>query len=140
MEKFEGLEKALNVETEIVQTKSQVKKIVKNLSSSENIEYDFDQSRNNLYHLMDAATRAAESALEVAQSTDHPRAYEVATNSIKIAAEVTEKIIGLQQKLKDLTEEKPQVASSKTVNNSLFVGSTAELQQFLKQSGALKDD
>ena len=44
----------------------------------------------------------------------------------------------LQKKLKDVEEEKAQKGPS-TVNNALFVGSTAELQKLLK-TGLPKDD
>ena len=39
----------------------------------------------------------------------------------------------VQKKLKDVNEEKESKGPT-TVNNSLFVGSTAELQKFLKQN------
>lgn len=137
--KFSGLEKALNVETKIKQIKKETKNLAKSVDRDADIVFDYENTRANLYNLIDSATTAATGALEVAQSTDHPRAYEVASNSIKIAADVTEKLLNLQQKLKELQEEKPTLNNSKTVNNSLFVGSTTELQQFLKQSGALGD-
>ena len=56
-----------------------------------------------------------------------PRAYEVAGQLIKNVADATDKLIDLQKKLKDIEEEKP-VRGPSTVNNALFVGSTAELQ------------
>ena len=49
---------------------------------------------------------------------------------IKSVSDATDKLMDLQKKLKDVEEEKQKVPS--TVNNSLFVGSTAELAKMLK--------
>ena len=65
-----------------------------------------------------------------------PRAYEVAGQLIKSVSDATDKLMDLQKKLKDVEEETKQKGPS-TVNNALFVGSTAELQKLLKSG--LKD-
>ena len=65
-----------------------------------------------------------------------PRAYEVAGQLIKNVADATDKLMDLQKKLKDVEEEKKKGPS--TVNNALFVGSTADLAKMLKDG--LKDD
>ena len=62
-----------------------------------------------------------------------PRAYEVAGQLIKSVADATDKLMDLQKKLKDVEEEK-QSRGPSTVNNALFVGSTAELAKMLKQT------
>ena len=92
---------------------------------------DYQYSRAQLYSLVEKGQEAIQGALEVAQSTDHPRAYEVAGNLIKNIADIADKLLDTQKKLKDIEEEKPKGPS--TVNNSVFVGSTAELQKILKQ-------
>ena len=66
-----------------------------------------------------------------------PRAYEVAGQLIKNVADATDKLLDLQKKLKDVEEEK-QTKGPSTVNNALFVGSTAELSKMLKHG--LKED
>ena len=60
-----------------------------------------------------------------------PRAYEVAGQLIKSVSDATDKLMDLQKKLKDVEEEK-QSKGPNTVNNALFVGSTAELAKMLK--------
>ena len=59
-----------------------------------------------------------------------PRAYEVAGQLIKSVSDATDKLMDLQKKLKDVEEEKASKGPN-TVNNSLFVGSTAELAKML---------
>jgi hypothetical protein len=60
-----------------------------------------------------------------------PRAYEVAGQLIKSVSDATDKLMDLQKKLKDVNEEQ-QAKGPNTVNNALFVGSTAELAKLLK--------
>ena len=59
-----------------------------------------------------------------------PRAYEVAGQLIKSVSDATDKLMDLQKKLKDVNEEDKKGPT--TVNNALFVGSTAELSKLLK--------
>jgi len=62
-----------------------------------------------------------------------PRAYEVAGQLIKSVSDATDKLMDLQKKLKDVEEESSRKPT--TVNNALFVGSTADLAKLLKQNG-----
>jgi hypothetical protein len=45
--------------------------------------------------------------------------------------DITDKLLDLQKKVKDIDDDKPKGPT--TVNNALFVGSTAELAKLLKQ-------
>ena len=74
---------------------------------------------------------AVDGILDVARASDHPRAYEVAGQLIKSVGDVTDKLIDLQGKMKELDKEEKKGPS--TVNNTMFVGSTADLQKMLKQ-------
>jgi len=98
---------------------------------TEDREKDYEYTRGELYSLIDQGQEAVRGALEVAQESGHPRAYEVATNAMKQVADMTDKLMDLQKKVKDLDEEKK--GPSKVTNNAMFVGSTSELQKMLKQ-------
>ena len=76
--------------------------------------------------------QAVDGILDVAEASDHPRAYEVAGQLIKNVADTADKLIDLQKKMKDLDEEGKKNMPA-TVNNTMFVGSTAELQKMLKK-------
>ena len=80
--------------------------------------------------MVERGSVAIEGILELAKEGEHPRAYEVAGNLIKQVAEVTEKLGDLQEKMRKL-KEVPDNAP-KNVTNALFVGSTKELQNILK--------
>lgn len=93
---------------------------------------DYEYTRGSLYSLIDKGREALDGALEVAQESGHPRAYEVAVNAMKQVADATDKLIDLQQKMKNLEAPTAQQKAGNTTNN-LFVGSTADLQKMLKQ-------
>ena len=91
---------------------------------------DYKYSRENFYNLVERGQDAIDGILEVAKEGEHPRAYEVVGQLIKNVAEVTEKLADLQEKMKKL-KEVPDSAP-KNVTNALFIGSTKELQNLLK--------
>ena len=95
------------------------------------IEKDYEYTRGNLYSIIEKGQEAINGILELAQDSEMPRAYEVAGQLIKSVSDATDKLMDLQKKLKDVEEETQQKGPS-TVNNALFVGSTAELQKMLK--------
>jgi len=95
------------------------------------VEKDYEYTRGNLYSIIEKGQEAINGILELAQESEMPRAYEVAGQLIKSVSDATDKLMDLQKKLKDVEEETQQKGPS-TVNNALFVGSTAELQKMLK--------
>jgi hypothetical protein len=131
--KFDKLNETFNVEGEIVsaETETIVEKIEKISSSADDVKKDYEYTRGNLYSLIEKGQEAINGILELAQESEMPRAYEVAGQLIKNVADATDKLMDLQKKLKDVEEEKQKGPT--TVNNALFVGSTAELAKLLKQ-------
>ena len=103
---------------------------------TEDREKDYDYTRGELYSLIDKGQEAVNGALEVAQESGHPRAYEVAVAAMKHVADMTDKLADLHKKMKDLDAEAK--GPSKVTNNAMFVGSTAELQKMLKEMGGGK--
>ena len=102
------------------------------------IEKDYEYTRGNLYSIIEKGQEAINGILELAQDSEMPRAYEVAGQLIKSVSDATDKLMDLQKKLKDVEEETQQKGPS-TVNNALFVGSTAELAKLLK-NGVPQED
>tara|TARA_A100001201_G_scaffold22088_1_gene24787 strand:+ start:10411 stop:10824 length:414 start_codon:yes stop_codon:yes gene_type:complete len=132
MSKYEKLDETFNVEPTEVEVEKVEKKIETIKSQSEDIKKDYEYTRGNLYSIIEKGQEAIDGILELAQESEMPRAYEVAGQLIKNVADATDKLLTLQQKLKDVNEEK-ETKGPTTVNNALFVGSTAELQKLLKQ-------
>ena len=133
---FDKLNETFNVDAKIVPESTKKEVPVKKAKETDVVD-DYEYSRAQLYNLVEKGQEAIQGALEVAQSSDHPRAYEVAGNLIKHVADITEKLLDNQKKLKDIEEEKVQKGHS-TVNNAVFFGSTSELQKMLKQQASDK--
>ena len=106
--------------------------------SKDDVSKDYEYTRGNLYSIIEKGQEAINGILELAQESDQPRAYEVAGQLIKSVSDATDKLMDLQKKLKDVEEDKV-VKGPSTVNNALFVGSTAELAKMLKD-GLSKDN
>ena len=105
--------------------------------TQDDITKDYEYTRGNLYSIIEKGQEAINGILELAQESEMPRAYEVAGQLIKSVSDATDKLMDLQKKLKDVNEEEKSKGPN-TVNNALFVGSTAELQKILKSG--LKDN
>jgi hypothetical protein len=121
------LDDILDISTEI----KKETQVVKLPARTENVETDYRYARENLYNLVERGQDAIDGILELSKETEHPRAYEVAGQLIKTVAETAEKLIDLQKKLKDIEKDDDTV---RTQHNHLYVGSTSELQKFLKKS------
>lgn len=131
--KFDTLNDAFNLDGEIVPVKSEEisEKIEKYASISDDIKKDYEYARGNLYSLVEKGQELINGILELAQESEMPRAYEVAGQLIKNTSEIAEKLVTLHKIKKDVEEETTKGPT--TVNNALFVGSTAELAKLLKQ-------
>ena len=128
---FDELNDAFNVSADVVPTEPAEVGIPKpEKHERTDIERDYEYTRGNLYSIIEKGQEAIDGILELAQESEMPRAYEVAGQLIKSVSDATDKLMDLQKKLKDVEEEKQKGPS--TVNNSLFVGSTAELAKMLK--------
>ena len=129
--KTQGLDDAFNVESSIVSAdKNDVVKKPDRLTKDD-IQKDYEYTRGNLYSIIEKGQEAINGILELAQESEMPRAYEVAGQLIKSVSDATDKLMDLQKKLKDVNEEQ-QSKGPNTVNNALFVGSTAELAKLIK--------
>jgi hypothetical protein len=135
--KFDKLDEVFNVtgeivsdqiestEIELVEEKKEMNPIINDTKK------DYDYVRGNMYSIVEKGQEALNSALELAQETDSPRAYEVVGQLIKNVSDSAEKLIELHKKMKDIEEIK-QSNGPTNVTNALFVGSTAELSKLLK--------
>jgi hypothetical protein len=95
-------------------------------------ENDLDFARENLYDAVVKSQAAVEDMIQIAQQSQHPKAYEVLNSLIKTFADVSTGIADLQIKKQKLQGKPSELDENKTVNNNLFVGSTAELQKMLQ--------
>ena len=130
MSTFDGLNDVFGTEPAEIQKYESDKPTLKK-SETQDVRQDYETTRAQLHNLVMKGQEAVDGILDVARSSDHPRAYEVAGQLIKNVGDVADKLIDLQKKMKDLDAEEKKVTNNTT--NALFVGSTAELQKLLKQ-------
>jgi len=119
------LEKNLNI---IEKPKSEV-------SRSEIVndtEKDIEFSRDKMKELIGQSCEAINTMMALAAESEHPRAFEVLSNMIKDASQMSQDLVKLQKTRKEITQDKNNPATSTTTNNAIFVGSTTELQKYLK--------
>ena len=109
--------------------------IPENKKIEENIDYDYDISRNNLHKLLNQGQDALYHALEIAKQSEHPRAFEVVGNLMKQLADTNEQLLKLsEKKIKMDTPKQVDQGPGKQVtnNNAIFVGSTSELSKLIQ--------
>ena len=97
-------------------------------SSDDKANTDFNYTRENLYNVIERGQDAMEGLLQVAQETEHPRAYEVVGQLMDKLTNANKELINLHKQVIDINGERQPT----NVTNALFVGSTAELQKLLK--------
>lgn len=135
------LNKTFNIESSEISTEVEELKPIEiddDFDIKRDIRKDYKYSRGNIYSIIEKGQEAINGALEMAQETESPRAYEVTGQLIKNVADATEKLLELQKKLKDIEEIKDKKGPS-NVTNALFIGSTAELTKFIKQQKSQGD-
>ena len=95
------------------------------------IKDDYEYSRKTYKDLIDTGVRSLDVLAELARESEHPRAFEVLSKTIKDIGDTTEKLMALQKSKKEINkqdEEKKQIT-----NNNVFVGSTTDLQRILQK-------
>jgi hypothetical protein len=98
--------------------------------NSNNFQKDYELVQENLKDLINNGNMALESALKVATESDSPRAFEVVAILLKTMADLNNNVLDVHKKAKDTTSQKVEV---KQTNNSVFVGSTKDLQNLLNK-------
>ena len=98
--------------------------------NKEDVENDYKYSRENYYNLIERGQDAIQGILDIANESQHPRAYEVAGNLIKQVADTVDKLQDLQGKLKSLKDVPNKTNTN--IKQALFVGSSKELHSLLK--------
>ena len=109
-------------------------------NNTKNIQDDYDTSRDTYLELIEGGKESLELMIQVARESEHPRAFEVLSGMIKNIADVTDKLMELNKKHKDvMREEKPE--QKQITNNNVFLGSTTDLQRLLQnEEKVISDD
>jgi hypothetical protein len=94
---------------------------------------DFNIARTNIHEIMQNGTYAIEKLSQIADQSQHPRAFEVLGGLFKTMLDANKDLIELHKKIKDIQgADQPHNEEAKNITNNLFVGSTAELQKAIE--------
>jgi len=96
---------------------------------NDKLESDYETTRTNLHALLIQGQDALNHALEVAKASEHPRAFEVVGGLMKHVADINTQLLDLHKKKQSI--EAPDKKTQSTTNNSIFVGSTADLSKMI---------
>lgn len=125
----EKLEDALNINSEIIEAEQEVFAPV--VISDSGADEDFSKAKDNIAKLIEKGEEAVNGILQLAKESEQPRAYEVASTLIKTMVEANKELLDVHKQKKELDKEEYSGPAKAVQNNTVFVGSTKELQQQL---------
>lgn len=102
------------------------------IKRKDQVRQDFDSARKNMKELINKGFESLDGIMKVAEAGDSPRAYEVASILIKTISEVNTDLMNIHKTTADALGTNKVVKN--TTNNSIFVGSTRDLQNLINQS------
>jgi hypothetical protein len=99
-------------------------------SKEEVLEADFNSARTNMKELINNGMDALDGIMKVASASDSPRAYEVAALLLKTLSDMNKDLMVVHEKSENIQKEKV----TNITNNSIYVGSTTDLQNLINKS------
>ena len=100
---------------------------------SDRLEDDYEYARGNLRNIIDNGGNVLQNLINIAQVSEHPRAFEVVSQLMKTMIDANKDLISLQKQVKDIKEDKSKQPAPQNVTNAMFVGNTKDLQKMLKE-------
>ena len=100
-------------------------------NSDETEDNDFKYARENLYNIIERGSDALNTLVDVANQSQHPRAFEVVGQLVKTLSDTNKDLLELQKKVKVIKKDIPD--QPQNVTNALFVGNTSELQKMINK-------
>lgn len=95
---------------------------------------DFEMARSNIHEVIQNGNFAIEKLAQIADSSQHPRAFEVLAKLMDTMLQANKDLLDLQKTIRDISaKDTPINSDGKSVTNNLFVGSTADLQKAIEE-------
>lgn len=112
--------------------------VVHDVSASQNndVSQDASDARNNVRLMIAQGTQAINELLALARELKTPRAYEVAANMLKTMAELNHDLLHVHEQEMSMIEpppDTPALTGNVTIEQAVFVGSTTDLQELIRQ-------
>jgi hypothetical protein len=116
------------------------KDLVSAPNSENDLSTDYQYIRTNLYTITERSIDALNNLVQIADSSQHPRAYEVVALLVNTIANAQKDLIGIHTSRAKIDAIKNKGKSPEVVNNNLFVGNTAQLDEIIKKMNKKSDD
>ena len=135
---IEKISKALDIDFEPSKMEGDIKEAKKEIKKikAEKLDIDFSVARGNVKELISNGMEALDGIMKVATASDSPRAYEVAALLLKTISDMNKDLIVLHEKTESIQKEK----ITNITNNSIYVGSTTDLQNLINKERAQRKD
>jgi hypothetical protein len=129
--KQDPISAALNL-TPMNSTENSVKSIIAD-AHNDSAKNDFEMARSNIHEVIQNGVFAMEKLSQIADSSQHPRAFEVLAKLMDTMLQANKDLMALQKNIREISaSDAPTNENAKTVTNNLFVGSTTELQKVIE--------
>ena len=113
-------------------TSDSVKNIIAN-AYNDSAKNDFEMARSNIHEVIQNGANAIEKLSQIADSSQHPRAFEVLAKLMDTVVSANKELLALQKEIREIDAKDATVnEQSKQITNNLFVGSTADLQKVIE--------
>lgn len=104
-------------------------------SHDDSARTDFEKARANIHEMIDNGQEALTKLTQIADSSQNPKAFEVLAKFTDTMLQANKDLMDLQIKIREMElPNQPQSQHARTINNTMFVGSTAELQKVIKMA------
>jgi hypothetical protein len=113
-----------------IEEKEELKDIANLVSNDTEEDYDF--ARTRLKALITKSESALDAMLALAEESEHPRAFEVLGGLLKNSSDLMDQLLKLQEKRKKLHDLEGSKSGGNTTNNTVFIGSTTDLQRMIQ--------
>jgi len=108
----------------------------KKIKVASDIESDLDdayqKTKENLEDIIEQGKEAMEEILLIAKEGQHPRAFEVYSGLLKNVIDANKELLEVQKKIRDIDGDGKKKNSGTNIDKAVFIGSTTELNKFLK--------
>lgn len=102
------------------------------------LKTDYGYSREVYKDLIDKAQQSLDIMMELARDSEHPRVFEVLATMLKSTSDITDRLLKLQKLARENVAIDNAVSGAlpggSTTNNTVFVGSAAEMQKLMDDS------
>jgi hypothetical protein len=106
------------------------------IESEDRIPGDADYARSNIIECIERGSESVDQAMEIARESQHPRAFEVLAQLLKVQAENVDKLLAIHQAQKNLNRQDihdAPVQQTTNIANAIFVGTSNDLVRMMRR-------